>query len=86
MNEKILKIMALALEISPCNENRLYTSKPRVTVEYSTAAGVPTIRVEVTRCYERRETVTKESICPFFESETRLDEIIEWLESVKAEG
>lgn len=86
MNEKILKIMALALEISPCNENRLYTSKPRVTVEYSTAGGVTTLRVEVARRYEQRSTVTKDAICTFYESEKRLDEIIEWLESVKAEG
>lgn len=85
MNEKILRIMALALEIAPYNENRAYTDKPRVKLEYLSDFS-PVLKVTVTKCYERRSKVTKEIFFPNCDSEARLDEIIEWLESVKAEG
>lgn len=85
MNEKILRIMALALEISPYNDSRLYTDKPRVIAEYSTV-GIQTLKVTVARCYKSRSTDIKEVSFPYCDSEKRLDEIIEWLESVKAEG
>lgn len=85
MNEKILKIMALALEIAPYNENRAYTDKPRVTVEYS-ADFSPSLKLTVTRSYKGRTSETYEVINFHNGDEKRLDEIIEWLESVKAEG
>lgn len=85
MNEKILKIMALALEISPYNENLAYTDKPRITVVYS-ADFAASLKVTVTRSYKGRSTVTNDVISLRRVDETRLDEIIEWLETVKAEG
>lgn len=85
MNEKILRIMALALEISPYNENFAYTGKPRVTVQYS-ADFAPVLEVKVVKSYKGRCNVTNNTLLFPEADEKRLDEIIEWLESVKAEG
>lgn len=84
MNEKILKIMALALEISPYNEYRAYTDKPRVKVEYSSEFA-PFLKVTVTSSFKGRNIVASEMFCFNHEKETKLDEIIEWLETIKAE-
>ncbi|MDE7104278.1 MAG: hypothetical protein K2O36_00185 [Ruminococcus sp.] len=85
MNEKILKIMALALEISPHNEYRAYVDKPRVKVEYSSEFA-PFLKVTVIRSFKGRNIVVSEMFCFNHEKETKLDEIIEWLETIKAEG
>ena len=84
MNEKILKIMALALKISPYNKNLAYTDKPRVKVEYSSEFA-PFLKVTVTSSFKGRNIVVSEMFCFNHEKETKLDEIIEWLETIKAE-
>ncbi len=84
-NEKIMKIMSLALEISPADAEE-NSGKPHVFVEYSPHCGLLEVRVylkgwnsEIDADYEKR----------FYGSEKyaskKADRIIDYLENLRKE-
>lgn len=83
INEKILKIMALALEISPADERK--AGKPLVRVEYSPIGG--SVSVTLYR-YGWNENIEPDfyayvSGCYYDDKTEELNKIIAYLEELK---